>query len=93
MKEVFYRPPKLEGVVLGRIKPDVPLNSDQEAEAQRIYERLRDAFDDELKRMARLLASKANNQLFGQTEFELRDRLHELGAQRINGGACDESSR
>ena len=50
-------------------------------ESQRIYERLRGAFDEELKTMARFMASKPNHQLFGQTEFELRDRVHELGAR------------
>jgi hypothetical protein len=61
-------------------QPNVELNEEQEAEAQRIYERLREAFEEELKTMARFMASKPNRQLFGQTEFELRDRVHELGS-------------
>ena len=56
----------------------VALNDEQEAEAQRIYERLAAAFDQERMRMARLMASKGNHELFGQTEYELRDRAHEL---------------
>ena len=57
---------------------DVRLSVDQESEAQRIYERLEAAFDQERMRMARLLASKGNGELFGRTEYELRDRVHEL---------------
>lgn len=71
---------------------NVELNEEQEAEAQRIYERLRGAFDEELKTMSRFMASKPNNQLFGQTEFELRDRVHELGA-RVLETAADERQK
>jgi hypothetical protein len=74
------------------IKLNVELNGDQEAEAQRIYERLRVSFDEELKTMARFMASKPNHQLFGQTEFELRDRVHELGA-RVLETAADERQK
>jgi hypothetical protein len=73
-------------------KLTVELNEEQEAEAQRIYERLRVSFDEELKTMARFMASKPNHQLFGQTEFELRDRVHELGA-RVLETAADERQK
>ncbi len=78
---------------MGRLKPDVALDTNQEAEAQQIYERLRGAFDDELKRMARLMASKPNRHLFGQTEFELRDRIHELGAQILEAAADERQKK
>ena len=68
-------------------KPNVELDEEQEAESQRIYERLRGAFDEELKTMARFMASQPNHQLFGQTEFELRDRVHELGARALETAA------
>ena len=74
-------------------KPNVSLNEDQEAESQRIYERLRGAFDEELKTMARFMASKPNHQLFGQTEFELRDRVHELGARVLETAADERQKR
>jgi hypothetical protein len=77
---------------MARSQPNVDLNEDQEAESQRIYERLRGAFDEELKRMSRLMASKGNHELFGQTEFELRDRVHELGA-RVLETAADERQK
>ncbi len=55
---------------MARSKPLVELNSAQEVDAQRIYERLREVFDEELRSMARFMASKPNGQLFGQTEFD-----------------------
>jgi hypothetical protein len=82
----------LEGIIMGRSKSILELNEEQEAEAQRIYERLRGAFEEELRTMARFMASKPNHQLFGQTEFELRDRVHELGA-RVLETAADERQK
>ena len=92
MEEVAYFPPNLEGSTMGRSKPNVELNEEQEAESQRIYERLRGVFDEELKSMARFMASKPNHQLFGQTEFDVRDRVHELGA-RVLETAADERQK
>jgi len=78
---------------MSRSKPSIELDEEQEAEAQRIYERLQGAFDEELKSMARLMASKANHQLFGQTEFELRDRVHELGAKALEVAADERQKK
>jgi len=78
---------------MSRSKPNIELDEEQEAEAQRIYERLQGAFDEELKSMARLMASKANHQLFGQTEFELRDRVHELGAKALEVAADERQKK
>lgn len=52
-------------------------------EEQRVYELLREACDDDLRRMAKLLADKEDSQLFGRTEFDLRDRVHALGARAL----------
>ena len=78
---------------MSRSKPSIELDVEQEAEAQRIYERLQGAFDEELKSMARLMASKADHQLFGQTEFELRDRAHELGAKALEVAADERQKK
>ena len=92
MEEVTYFPPNLEETSMARSELRVDLNAEQEAEAERIYERLEAAFDQERLRMARLLASKGNHELFGQTEYELRDRVHELGA-RVLETAADERQK
>jgi hypothetical protein len=63
--------------------PHIPLTPDQEAEAQRLYELLEQAFLDEARHVARLLASKGDGQLLGRTEFELRDAVHRLGAKAL----------
>ena len=59
------------------------LTPDQEAEARRIFEVLKGAVDVDLMAMARLLASKDTGELFGRTEFEVRDRVHAIGAKAL----------
>ena len=62
-------------------RPD--LTPEQKAEADRIYQVLRATSDDEHRRIAELLASKADSQILGETEFEIRDIVHETGAKAI----------
>jgi hypothetical protein len=62
---------------------DHDLTPEQEAEAQRLYDLLQQTFLDEAHRFARLLASKADGQQLGQTEFEVRDRVHRLAARAL----------
>lgn len=60
---------------------DLPLSTEQEEQAQAIYQRIKEQFDTEALRLARLMASKDDAHLLGDTEFQVRDRVHELGAQ------------
>lgn len=63
------------------------LPPEQAAHAQQIRQALQQAFDTELDRLAELLATKPDSQLFGQTEFDVRDRVHALGARAIEAAA------
>jgi hypothetical protein len=75
------------------IRDDVALNEEQEAEARRIHQRLRALFDKELMGMARLLASKGDPELFGKTEYQLRDRVHRLGAEVLQAAADERQKK
>jgi hypothetical protein len=70
----------------------LPLTPDQAALSDRIYQSLRQATDDDLRRLADLLASKPDRQLLGQTEFEVRDRVHQIGARALQT-ALDERKK
>jgi hypothetical protein len=65
---------------------------EQEAEAQRLFEALQQPFLGEARRLARLLAAKPDHRLLGATEFEVRDRVHRLGAQALQA-ALDERKK
>jgi hypothetical protein len=60
---------------------ELQLTSEQEAEAQVLFQRLKVAFEREAGQLARLMASKEDRQLLGGTEFEVREQVHRLGAQ------------
>jgi hypothetical protein len=66
------------------LMPDLPLCPEQEAQAQAIYRRLKERFDAEALRLARLMASKDDAHLLGDTEFQVRDGVHGLGAQVLH---------
>ena len=59
------------------------LTPEQHDEARRIFDSMRQATDDELWRIAQLLASKPDDKLLGKTEFEVRDHVHTIGAKAI----------
>ncbi len=63
--------------------PDPSLTPAQAAEAQRIFQTLREASEDDQWRIAQLLASKQDHELLGQTEYEVRDLVHQIGAKAI----------
>jgi hypothetical protein len=59
------------------------LTAEQEAEAQRLAQILLDKTKQELLNMTRLLVSKADRDLLGETEFQVRDLVHRIGAEVI----------
>ena len=72
---------------------EVGLDADQEALAQRIYEKLQATMQAELLAMARLMASKPDHELFGRGEFELRDKLNEVGAKVLETSANERAKK
>ena len=69
------------------------LSAEQEELAQRIYTKLRAKMDEELLQMARLMASKADHEIFGPGEFELRDKLNEVGATIVAEAANERAKK
>ena len=59
------------------------LTAEQREQAQQILESLQQASESELRDLAAFLASKPDHQLLGQTEYEVRDRVHKIGARAI----------
>ncbi len=62
-------------------RPD--LTPEQVADAERIYEALHRASEDEHWQVAQLLASKADGEVFGGTEYQVRDLVHKTGAKAM----------
>ena len=65
--------------------PRIPLNltPEQRDEADRIKARLLAIVEDEIQGIAELLASKPDGQILGAAEFQVRDRVHQIGARAL----------
>lgn len=59
------------------------LTPEQARHAEELFQALQHAAQADLHALAELLAAKSDSQLLGQTEFEVRDRVHQLGARVV----------
>jgi hypothetical protein len=67
----------------GALMSGSQLTTEQAELADRIYHTLRHAADADLRGLAELLASKPDRELLGRTEYEVRDRVHRIGARAL----------
>lgn len=67
-----------------RALPEIVLTPEQAEEAERIEDILSAKAQATVRYLAQLMASKGNGQLFGETEFLMRDAVHRLGAEGID---------
>jgi len=63
------------------------------AEVQRVHDLMVEAMDQEAWRMAELMVSKRDDQLFGETEFTLRDIVLRAGAKVMEATVNDRKKR
>src|SRR5262249_5635834 len=63
---------------------DPALSPEPEAHAQVLYGRLHECFDAAALHLARLMASKDDAHLLGDTEFRVRERVPDRGAQVLH---------
>ena len=71
----------------------VELTAEQEAEAQRIEAVLLESAREDLRLMARLMASKTNRDLLGEAEFQVRDLAHRIGAKAVETAVNERSKK
>jgi hypothetical protein len=69
------------------------LTPEQEAEAQRLAESVAIKTKEELLQITRLLVSKKDHELFGETEFQVRDLVHKIGARAIEAAVNERKKR
>jgi hypothetical protein len=60
-----------------------PLATELETQAQELAARIRARADDDILALARLLVSKSDAEVFGDTEFEARTIVHRVGAAAL----------
>lgn len=59
----------------------IALSPEQEAEAKVLEAKIQQAVQKEMGDLARLMVSKKDRELFGQTEFQVRDLVLRIGAK------------
>jgi len=69
------------------------LTAEEEAAAERIYGAIKEKVEQQVRNMARMMASKRPSELLGRTEFELRDLVHKLGAQVLETAVNERSKK
>ena len=63
------------------------------AEVQRVHDVLSKAMDREIWQIAELMVGKRDEQLFGETEFAVRDKVLRMGAQALEATVNDRKKR
>jgi len=63
--------------------------SEELTEVQRVHDVLLKAMDKEIWQIAELMVGKRDDQLFGETEFALRDKVLRMGAQALEATVND----
>lgn len=71
----------------------IELTPEQEQEAQRLEGILREATAGDIRQLARLMASKKDHEILGQTEYEVRDLVHGIGAKALELTANERSKK
>jgi len=69
------------------------LSAEQEGEAQRLAEVIRAATEDDFLRIARLLVTRQEGDVFGQAEFTIRDILLRAGAKAYQAHLGEKKTR
>jgi hypothetical protein len=67
--------------------------SEEFAEVQRVHDVLSKAMDREIWQIAELMVGKRDDQLFGETEFTLRDKVLRMGAMALEATVEDRKKR
>lgn len=73
--------------------PTIELTEEQADEAERIRDILAAKSAVVVDYMSRLLASRKNQELFGETEFLIRDAVHRLGAGGFDAALAERKKR
>jgi hypothetical protein len=62
-------------------------------EVQRIHDVVLKALDKDIWQLAQFMATRRDDQLFGETEFTLRDKALQMGAQALKATVNDRKKR
>jgi hypothetical protein len=65
--------------------------ADERTEVDRVKGLVTKAIEGDVEEIARLMVSKGDGELFGKTEFQLRDLVHGLGSHALEATVNDRN--
>ena len=69
------------------------LTPEKSAEVQRVHQVMLKAMDKELWQLAQFMITRRDDQLLGETEFAVRDKVLRMGAQALGATVDDRKKR
>ena len=69
------------------------MTPEESTEVQRVHDLVLKAMNQEIWRLARFMVTRRDDQLLGQTEFALRDRVLRMGSQALEATVNDRKKR
>ena len=69
------------------------ITPEKSEEVQRVHDVMLKAMEQEIWRMAEFMVTRRDDQLFGETEFALRDKALRMGAQALEATVNDRKKR
>lgn len=69
------------------------MTHDELAEIQRIHDVMLKALDKDIWQLAQFMVTRRDDQLFGETEFTLREKALRMGAQALQATVNDRKKR
>jgi hypothetical protein len=69
------------------------MTTEELAEVQRVHDVVLNAMDKDIWQVARYLVTRRDDQLFGETEFALREKALRMGAQALQATVDDRKKR
>jgi len=69
------------------------MTRDQLAEVQRVHDVMLKAVDKELWQLAQFMVTRRDDQLFGETEFTVREKALRMGSQALAATVNDRKKR
>jgi len=69
------------------------MTPEKSEEVQRVHDVMLKAMEQEIWRMAEFMVTRRDDQLFGETEFTLREKALRMGAQALEATVDDRKKR
>ena len=76
-----------------KTRPSESLTPEQRAATEALHQNMMEAVGDDLAALSQLLSTKTDATIFGDTEFQVRDLVHAIGAKALQAAVDAQKKR